>query len=155
MNEKALKTLEYTKIRDKLIAMALSTMGKEKCEVLEPVSDLDIIKREQKETTEAVNMALKKGRLPLGGIKDIRTQLGRAEAGGVLGIDELMAVGEFLYVCRKVKNYAKQENKADSFPVLEGYFEIVKTINSLEKEITRASQMNRKFPMMPAMDLGQ
>lgn len=137
MNDKALKTLEYLKIRDKLTAMALSPMGKEKCEVLEPVNDIDTIKREQKETTEAVNMALKKGRLPLGGIKDIRTQLGRVEAGGVLGIDELMAVGEFLYVCRKVKNYAKQENKADSFPVLEDYFEIVKTVNSLENEITR------------------
>ena len=48
-----------------------------------------------------------------------------------------MAVGDFLYVCRKVKNYAKQENKADVFPVLEDYFEIVKTITNLEKEISR------------------
>ena len=137
MNEKALKTLEYTKIRDRLSALALSPMGKEKCDELVPMHDIDAITREQKETTEAVNMSLKKGRLPLGGIKDIRTQLGRAEAGGVLGIEELMAVGDFLYVCRKVKNYAKQENKADVFPVLEDYFEIVKTITNLEKEISR------------------
>ena len=67
--------------------------------------------------------------MPLGGIKDIRPQLGRAVAGGTLGIDELMAVGEFLYVCRKVKNYAKQENKADVFPVLEDYFNVVETDN--------------------------
>lgn len=137
MNEKALKTLEYTKIRDRLSALTLSPMGKEKCDELVPMHDIDAITREQKETTEAVNMSLKKGRLPLGGIKDIRTQLGRAEAGGVLGIEELMAVGDFLYVCRKVKNYAKQENKADVFPVLEDYFEIVKTITNLEKEISR------------------
>ena len=137
MNEKALKTLEYTKIRDRLSALALSPMGKEKCDELVPMHDIDAITREQKETTEAVNMSLKKGRLPLGGIKDIRTQLGRAEAGGVLGIEELMAVGDFLYVFRKVKNYAKQENKADVFPVLEDYFEIVKTITNLEKEISR------------------
>ena len=137
MNEKALKTLEYTKIRDRLSALALSPIGKEKCDELVPMHDIDAITREQKETTEAVNMSLKKGRLPLGGIKDIRTQLGRAEAGGVLGIEELMAVGDFLYVCRKVKNYAKQENKADVFPVLEDYFEIVKTITNLEKEISR------------------
>lgn len=137
MNEKALKTLEYTKIRDRLSTLALSPMGKEKCDELVPMHDIDAITREQKETTEAVNMSLKKGRLPLGGIKDIRTQLGRAEAGGVLGIEELMAVGDFLYVCRKVKNYAKQENKADVFPVLEDYFEIVKTITNLEKEISR------------------
>lgn len=137
MNEKALKTLEYTKIRDRLSALALSPMGKEKCDELVPMHDIDAITREQKETTEAVNMSLKKGRLPLGGIKDIRTQLGRAEAGGVLGIEELMAVGDFLYVCCKVKNYAKQENKADVFPVLEDYFEIVKTITNLEKEISR------------------
>ncbi len=137
MNEKALKTLEYTKIRDKLVSLALSPMGKEKCSELLPISDMGSITREQKETTEAVNMALKKGRLPLGGIKDIRPQLDRSVAGGVLGIDELMAVGEFLYVCRKVKNYAKQENKGDVFPVLEDYFNVVKPITSVENEITR------------------
>ena len=137
MNDKALKTLEYIKIRDKLTAIALSPMGKEKCGHLVPLCTLSEITRELSETTEAVNMALKKGRLPLGGIKDIRTQLGRAVAGGILGIDELMAVGEFLYVCRKVKNYAKQENKADNYPVLEDYFNVVKTVNNVENEITR------------------
>ena len=137
MNDKALKTLEYTKIRERLTAQALSPMGKEKCSALVPLDNISEIVREQKETTEAVNMALKKGRLPLGGIKDIRSHLERAEAGGVLVIDELMAVGEFLYVCRKVKNYSKQENKADTFPVLEDYFAIVKTINNVENEINR------------------
>lgn len=137
MNEKALKTLEYIKVRDRLTAQAISPMGKEKCAELTPVSDIGEITRWQKETTEAVNMSLKKGRLPLGGIKDIRAHLERAKAGGVLAIDELMAVGEFLYVCRKVKNYSKQENKADVFPALEDYFNIVKTINSVENEITR------------------
>lgn len=137
MNEKALKTLEYIKIRDKLVSLALSPMGKGKCSSLMPLDDMGAITREQKETTEAVNMALKKGRLPLGGIKDIRPQLDRSLAGGVLGIDELMAVGEFLYVCRKVKNYSKQENKADVFPVLEDYFNVVKPITSVENEITR------------------
>ena len=48
-----------------------------------------------------------------------------------------MAVGEFLYVCRKVKNYSKQENKADVFPVLEDYFNVVKPITGVENEITR------------------
>ena len=137
MNDKALKTLEYTKIRERLTAQALSPMGKEKCSALVPLDNISEIVREQKETTEAVNMALKKGRLPLGGIKDIRSHLERVEAGGVLAIDELMAVGEFLYVCRKVKNYSKQENKADTFPVLEDYFAIVKTINNVENEINR------------------
>lgn len=137
MNEKSLKTLEYIKIRDKLVSLALSPMGKEKCSELLPQSDISVISREQKETTEAVNMSLKKGRLPLGGVKDIRHQLDRSLAGGILGIDELMAVGDFLYVCRKVKNYAKQENKADTFPVLEDYFSIVKTITNVENEITR------------------
>lgn len=137
MNDKALKTLEYTKIRERLTAQALSPVGKEKCSALVPLDNISEIVREQKETTEAVNMALKKGRLPLGGIKDIRSHLERAEAGGVLAIDELMAVGEFLYVCRKVKNYSKQENKADTFPVLEDYFAIVKTINNVENEINR------------------
>ncbi|MCD8036680.1 MAG: endonuclease MutS2, partial [Clostridiales bacterium] len=122
---------------DKLTSQAISPMGKEKCRELVPIDDVSEITQWQKETTEAVNMSLKRGRLPLGGIKDIRPHLERAKAGGILAIDELMAVGEFLYVCRKIKNYSKQENKADVFPVLEDYFNIVKPINSVENEITR------------------
>ena len=39
MNERALRVLEFTKIRDMLAAYALSDAGKEKCQQLTPLAD--------------------------------------------------------------------------------------------------------------------
>ena len=48
-----------------------------------------------------------------------------------------MHIGEFLYVCRKAKNYAKNENKAETYERLDEYFELLTLIPNLENEITR------------------
>ena len=45
MNKKVLKTLEYNKIIDRLSDCACSELGKEKCRKLEPISDLNKIKK--------------------------------------------------------------------------------------------------------------
>ena len=47
MNKKVLKTLEYNKIIDRLSDCACSELGKEKCRKLEPISDLNKIKKLQ------------------------------------------------------------------------------------------------------------
>ena len=137
MNERALKILEFNKIIDKLTDLAISPMGKAMAASLKPMEYLSDIKLAQKETTLAANMALKKGRLPLGGLKDIRSQIKRACVGGVLNVEELLNIGQFLYVTRRVKNYATAENKDDDFGDIGYYFDMVKTVPDLEKEINR------------------
>ena len=137
MNEKALKVLEFNKIISRLESFAISPMGKERAASLKPMDYITDILAAQKETTLACNMALKKGRLPLGGLKDIRPYAKRASMGGVLGIEELLNISQFLYVTKRVKNYSIPENKADSFGDIEEYFELVKTIPDLEKDINR------------------
>ncbi len=137
MNERALRILEFNKIKDRLVDFAISPMGKEMAAELKPMEYLSDITLAQKETTLAANMALKKGRLPLGGLKDIRPQLKRASMGGVLSVDELLYVGQFLYVSRRVKNYSIAEKKDDDFGDISSYFEMVKAVPELEKEIER------------------
>jgi len=137
MDDKALKTLEYNKIIDRLAEKAISPMGKELASEVLPFDNLDEVKKAQRETSEAVNIILKKGSLPLGGLKDVRAAVKRADVGGMLGTSELFEVGEFLYVCRKVSNYAKSQNQSDSLFSLEEYFSTVQTIDKLENEITR------------------
>ena len=56
---------------------------------------------------------------------------------GVLSISELMGIGEFLYVCRKIKNYGKHENKAEIYERMDEYFELLAPLPSLENEISR------------------
>ena len=111
MNENALRTLEYDKIIQKLTHFAVSPMAKERAAALRPSAELSDIVIWQQETTEATSMVLRKGSPSFGGFREIRPQLKRASMAGILSIAELMAVGEFAYVCRKVKNYAKKENK--------------------------------------------
>ncbi|MCL2216159.1 MAG: endonuclease MutS2 [Defluviitaleaceae bacterium] len=156
MNTKALNTLEYHKIIEMLASRAASAMGKARCAALEPMTDLDDIRRAQKETSAAASLILRKGSLPLGGISDIRAALRRALAGGMLQADELLAVGECLYVCRKVVTYggntdarAKSGRETDTEASDEGnrlsspqealgeYFDGISPEDSLEAEISR------------------
>ena len=137
MNEKALRILEYDKIINMLAGFAVSPMAKEMAYHLQPSVSMSEIVLRQQETTEAVSMVLRKGSPSFGGFREIRPQLKRAEMGGTLSIPELMHIGEFLYVCRKAKNYAKNENKAETYERLDEYFELLTLIPNLENEITR------------------
>ncbi len=137
MNEKAIKTLEFDKILEHLAAKAISPSGKEACRALRPTDNLAMIDRAQQETSEAAAMIVRKGSLPLGGIKPISALLERVGMGGMLHLEELMAVASFLYVCQKVKQYAKNENKAEHYERLEELFALVEPLPQLEKEINR------------------
>ena len=72
MNEKALKTLEYTKIIDQLTEYASTEMGKQMCRELQPSCDLGTIRQSQTETTDALTRVRMKGSLTFGGVKDVR-----------------------------------------------------------------------------------
>jgi len=135
MNKKALNTLEYQKITTLLESRAASPMGKTRAKALAPMRDLKDITRAQKETTTATGYILRKGSLPMGGIYDISPWIVRALAGGTLQAEELLQVGECLYVFGKVTNYSHEDNDNES--CLTPYFEGISLCASLEKEITR------------------
>lgn len=137
MHSKVLKVLEFNKIIDLLKSCAITSLGKEKVLGIEPIYNINEIQRLQDETTEATEMIIKKGNIPLGGMKDIRNSLKRVSIGGSLNIEELVYIADFIYVCKKVLNYSKHENKNDNFPVLDPIFEIVEPSIKLEKEIRR------------------
>ena len=137
MNLKALQTLEYTKIIDLLSMRAVSQMGKEMAGTLIPMTYLPGIKRALQETTEAVTLILRKGSLPLGGIKDIRSQIQRAAVGGMLSIEELLHVGDFLYVCGKINDYGHVDDRYEPSLALQPLFDGVMLELSLESEIKR------------------
>ena len=137
MNEKALRTLEFYKITKQLADFAVSPMGKELAMELKPSAAMEEIIEWQQETTEAVSMCLRKGNISLGGFREIRPQLKRASMGGVLSMGELLGIGEFLYVCRKAKNYAKNENKAEYYERLDELFDTITLNTKLENEISR------------------
>ena len=137
MNSKTLRVLEFNKIIDKLRQYASSDLGKAIVDKLEPSTDINEIKLNQRETSEAVSMILKKGSLGLGGLRNVGEYIKRVNISGVLNIEELLHIGDFLRVSRRAKDYAKSESKNDSFPVLEPQFNSIETVADLEREIER------------------
>ena len=53
MKERTLRVLEFTKIRDRLASKAMTDMGRERCEVLVPSSNMTEIQRMQPEIGRA------------------------------------------------------------------------------------------------------
>ncbi len=137
MNNKAMTALEFYKITDRLAQKAITQAGKERARNLQPSTDVDQIRLWQRDTTEAVNIAVKRGSLPLGGYKDVTESVKRAVMGGILSIQELLDIGDFLYVCSKLVSYREIEIKNMEFPGLNPYFEQITPIPSLEREIRR------------------
>lgn len=115
MNEKALKTLEYTKIIDQLTEYASTEMGKQMCRELQPSCDLGTIRQSQTETTDALTRVRMKGSLSFGGVKDVRGSMKRLEIGSSLGIPELLAVSSLLTVAARAQSYGRHE-KSEEFP---------------------------------------
>ena len=131
------KPLEYNKILERLTAKAISPAGKRLASDLAPATYLSEIQKNQALTTTAVDMILKRGSLPLGGIKEVDALITRAERGGVLGISDLLAVADFLHVSKKIHNYAQIDNAEHVFTLLEDYFSMVAPLPTLEKELER------------------
>ena len=147
MNKKALKTLEFDKIIDKLTALASTPLGKELCKDLTPSTDLAEIEHNLTETSDALSMVLKKGALSFSGAKDIRSSLMRLDVGSVLGIDEILSVSSLLTVTLRVKSYMRKENLGNAVHneeeeytltnSLTGYFEALEPLSNVNSEIKR------------------
>lgn len=67
MNNKAIETLEFHKIRQQLTTFASSSLGRELVEKLTPSTDFTEIVRLQEETDEAAKVLRLKGHVPLVG----------------------------------------------------------------------------------------
>jgi len=138
MNERSQRVLEYNKIVDKLVELAISARGKQMCKELLPLGDYGAICVGLEETGQALQFRMVAGQLPLGGIKDIAPSLKRADMGGVLSVEEIYAIGEFIYVCRKVTSYAKSVERREPLSIVDPAFERIMPMAALEAEINRS-----------------
>lgn len=109
--EKAIKILELDKILKTLKSFASSAITIDYIDQVEISTNFEEIQKRQKETSEAVNLLIKKGNPPLFGIMSLRDTLKRASIGGVLNPQNLINVSDFLRVARFLKNYLKNDSK--------------------------------------------
>lgn len=136
MNQKALETLEYKKIIAQLKREMGSAASAKLADELTPLTSEKIIKEELRSTTEAVDLIVRKGPLPTGGLYDIREALLLAKKGGSLTMRQLLEVQNVLGISSDVVAFMHD----DALPELKYIGEMVDLIvefTALEKEISR------------------
>ena len=153
MNPKALKTVDYNKIIDKLTEFAGSALAKEMCRNLQPSTDLYEIQALQKETSDALSRIYQKGAVSFRGVRDIRGSIKRLEIGAIIGISELLSICSLLDVCSKVKAYSRNDRDPDFEDSLEAMFQALQPLTPVSSEIRRciASEEELNDDASPAL----
>lgn len=140
MNEKALRTLEFHKIIDKLVTLAGTVHGKELCAKLLPNENLATIQQLQKETTDALSRILRRGSVSFNGIHDIRPSIMRLKVGSALGAVELLHISSDLDATLRLKaygGYTGKDNEEQTEDSLTEYFANLEPLTPLNNEIKR------------------
>lgn len=84
MQEKALRVLEFIKIRDQMASFALTKPGSDACRALLPYDNLQEASYAQEETQEAHMILTFRGEHPLREFKDVRPWVNLAIKGSTL-----------------------------------------------------------------------
>ena len=137
MNQKALSSLEYPKIIERLTEKASSPMGKELCRKLQPSTDINKIRLMQTQTKDALTRLFQKGSVSFGSVKDIRGSLKRLEIGSSLGIMEILSVCALLENTSRVKAYSRGDRSDLPSDSLDSMFEQLAPLTPLSSEIRR------------------
>lgn len=137
MNQKALSSLEYPKIIERLTEKASSPMGKELCRKLQPSTDINRIRLMQAQTKDALTRLFQKGSVSFGSVKDIRGSLKRLEIGSSLGIMEILSVCALLENTSRVKAYSRGDRSDLPSDSLDSMFEQLAPLTPLSSEIRR------------------
>lgn len=132
MNKKTLKTLEYNKIIEMLANKADSSPGKELCQNLEPIHDMEAIELLQLQTGDALRRIYKYGSPLFSGVRNIKGSFLRLEVGGTIGAAELLNISSLLECALRVKSYNGEE--PDS---LTAFFTELQPLSPVQKEISR------------------
>lgn len=137
MNCKVYQILEYDKIIDRLASHASSRAGQELCRTLEPMVDIEAIRKAQTETADAFARILKNNSPSFQGLENPNASLRRLEIGGTLNAGELLSICRILQTAQKVKAYGKPTR--DDLPVdsLQEQFDALEEAAPLTMDISR------------------
>ena len=105
MNTKAIHTLEFDKICQKVADCAVMDITAKRALNPEISGNIKKVNVMQSETAEALNLSTKKGNPPIRCTSDVRSSLKRAHMGGTLSPAEILSVGKVLETSELLKNY--------------------------------------------------
>ena len=100
MDAKTLKTLEFSKILERLERYAAFSASAKLARILRPTNDLELALERQERTTEARRLLSEHADISIGEAHDVRMLVKRAERGGVLMPNELLEIKATLIAAR-------------------------------------------------------
>lgn len=136
MEERVLQKLEYDKIITLLAGHCTFQPGKELALALKPAADIAEVRVRQNETTEAKEILRLHPAFSLGGIRDIRSSLRKAEAGGLIEPPAFLQIADTLAASRRIKDFFS--DKRDKYPFLSSYADGLAVLPKLAQRITKA-----------------
>ena len=135
MEERSLRILEFNKIKNKLRYYAVTSGGKELIDHLIPYTSVFDVEKKLEETSEALDILIRKGAPPFEGLYETKEELERAEKGGILNSAQLIKIGNMLRCSRRFKDYVSRKDDEIAYKNLEDLAYILVPLKNLENEI--------------------
>jgi len=117
-NDKALRDLEFERVRAIVKSFASSSLGEEAVDGLTPVSDRAWIQTGIAEVSEAIGFLETHDRFSLGAVRDLAPLLRRARESAFLDGEEFLVVLHTIDGTRQIRD---RLGKEESYPALRGY----------------------------------
>ena len=136
MEAKYLHTLEYPKILERLAAYTSFSAGRELALALQPSTDAAEVKRRQRETSEARALEDTRSDISLGGARDVRPLLRRADLGATLLPADLLEIRSTLVAARTLKRIIAR--LGHDYPILAGHAQWLEECTDLVNAIGNA-----------------
>lgn len=105
MNNKALKVLEFDKIKAEIAKYLITTRGKTLLKKLMPMSVESIVQRLIDQTKDGADIVRIKGEIPVRKLADLHDQANRLKKDGNLNGTELAAIGQVLQNTSELKEF--------------------------------------------------
>ena len=134
--DRALRVLEFTKIREMLAQHAITEEGRQRCLELTPYHDLGDVNHALAETEEAVVLLTYLGQNPLVSYPDVRESIARAQKGACLRPRMLLDVSAFLRAARAARSALVRDR--DDTPILTGLASRLTVLERVETDINDA-----------------
>ncbi|KOO52407.1 endonuclease MutS2 [Viridibacillus arvi] len=142
--ERALKTLEFDKVRAQVASYCTCSLGKTVIDELVPETDIEKVLQLLDEMDEGLSILRVKGNVPMGGIFDVRPHARRAQIGGVLSPVELMEISSTIRASRILRQFIEGIEVEEDIQI--PYFiqkkESMPTLTGLQHEINACIDEN-------------
>ncbi|MBQ0126279.1 MAG: endonuclease MutS2, partial [Clostridiales bacterium] len=133
--ERAIRTLEFDKIRNMLADVCPTEGSRELALALSPSKGVATVRRILAETDAACALEVKKGMPPFYGVKDITGIVERADKGATLDCAQVLMVADVIRAARALREYGITENAEPD--ALTEYFERLTAFPKLEAKIEK------------------